>query len=140
VAIDIHLDQPEIQNHGPKSGHTRRRTSGKAQRGAKRHSSEYSSKDTDNSKGSSGKTSSHSQMRKKKRKKSKSHDPEEFRKAKPPTFNGYIKKGAEAEVWLLDLKKYFRVHDYSENLKAQIAIFNLNGKASIWWEDLRNVK
>jgi hypothetical protein len=25
-------------------------------------------------------------------------------------------------------------------LKARIAIFNLNGKASIWWEDLRNVK
>jgi hypothetical protein len=38
------------------------------------------------------------------------------------------------------LKKYFRVHDYSENLKVQIAIFILNGKASIWWEDLRNVK
>jgi hypothetical protein len=38
------------------------------------------------------------------------------------------------------LKKYFRVHDYSENLKARITIFNLNGKASIWWEDLRNVK
>jgi hypothetical protein len=38
------------------------------------------------------------------------------------------------------LKKYLGVHDYSENLKAQITIFNLNGKASIWWEDLRNVK
>jgi hypothetical protein len=38
------------------------------------------------------------------------------------------------------LKKYFRVHDYSEYLKAQITIFNLNGKASIWWEDRRNVK
>jgi hypothetical protein len=38
------------------------------------------------------------------------------------------------------LKKYFKVHDYSENLKARIVIFNLNGKASIWWEDLRNVK
>jgi hypothetical protein len=38
------------------------------------------------------------------------------------------------------LKKYFRVHDYSENLKAQITIFNLNGKASILWEDFRNVK
>jgi len=25
-------------------------------------------------------------------------------------------------------------------LKAQTTIFNLNGKASIWWEDLRNVK
>jgi hypothetical protein len=29
-----------------------------------------------------------------------------------------IKKGEEAEPWLLGLKKYFRVHDYSENLKA----------------------
>jgi len=38
------------------------------------------------------------------------------------------------------LKKYFRVHDYSENLKAWITIFNMNGKAPIWWEDLRNVK
>jgi hypothetical protein len=38
------------------------------------------------------------------------------------------------------LKKYFRVHDYSKKLKAQIAIFNLNGKDSIWWEDLRNMK
>jgi hypothetical protein len=38
------------------------------------------------------------------------------------------------------LKKHFRVHDYSENVKAQIAIFNLNRNASIWWEDLRNVK
>jgi hypothetical protein len=25
-------------------------------------------------------------------------------------------------------------------LKAQVATFNLNGKASIWWEDLKNVK
>jgi hypothetical protein len=41
---------------------------------------------------------------------------------------------------LLGLKKYFRVYDYSENLKVRIAIFNLNGKASIWWEYLRNVK
>jgi hypothetical protein len=63
-----------------------------------------------------------------------------LKKSKPPTFNGDIKKGEEAEIWLLGLKKYFKVHDYSENLKAQIAIFNLNGKYSIWWEDLGNVK
>jgi hypothetical protein len=145
--VDMHHTKktpspPEIQKHGPESGHTRRSTSRKAQHGAKRHSMEDSSgEDTDNSKeSSSGKTSSHSQTRRKKRKHSKSHDPEEFKKAKPPTFDGEIKKGEEAEVWLLGLKKYFRVHDYSENLKAQIAIFNLNGKASIWWEDLRNVK
>ena len=71
---------------------------------------------------------------------SKSCGPEEFKKAKPPTFDGHIKKGEEAKVCVLDLKKYFIVQDYSNNLKAQIAIFNLNGKASIWWEDLRNVK
>jgi hypothetical protein len=44
------------------------------------------------------------------------------------------------EASLLGLKKYFRVHDFSENLKARVATFNLNGKASIWWEDLKNVK
>jgi hypothetical protein len=41
---------------------------------------------------------------------------------------------------LLGLRKYFIFHDYSENLKARITIFNLNGKDSIWWKDLRNVK
>jgi hypothetical protein len=55
-----------------------------------------------------------------------------FKKAKAPSFNGEIEKGEEAEAWLLSFKKYFKVHDYSENLKARIAIFNLNGKASIW--------
>jgi hypothetical protein len=144
--VDMHHTKknpipPEIQKHGPESGHTMRRTSRKAQHGAKRYSLEYSSEDTDNSKGySSGKTSSHSQTRIKKRKQSKIHDPEEFKKSKPPTFDGEIKKGEEAKVWLLSLKKYFRVHDYSKNLKDQIAIFNLNGKPSIWLEDLRNVK
>jgi hypothetical protein len=63
-------------------------------------------------------TSSHSQRRRKRRKHSKSHDPEEFKKSKPPTFDGEIKKGEEAKAWILGLKKYFRVHDYSENLKA----------------------
>jgi hypothetical protein len=38
------------------------------------------------------------------------------------------------------LKKYFKFHVHYKHLKAQITIFNLNGKASIWWEDLRNVK
>jgi hypothetical protein len=132
---------PELQKHGPESGHTRWSTSRKAQCGVKRHSLECLYEDTDNSKdSSSGKTSSHSQTRGKKRKHSKSRDPEEFKKSKPPTFEGEIKKGKEAKVWLLGLKNYFKVHDYSKNLKARIAIFNLNGKASIWWEDLRNVK
>ena len=41
---------------------------------------------------------------------------------------------------MIGLNKYFKVHDYSKNLKARITIFNLNGNASIWWEDLKNVK
>ena len=38
------------------------------------------------------------------------------------------------------MKKYFQVQDYSRNMKARVAIFNLNGRASIWWENLRQVK
>ena len=30
---------------------------------------------------------------------------DEFRKAKPPTFDGEIKTGQEAEAWLLGIKK-----------------------------------
>jgi hypothetical protein len=37
-------------------------------------------------------------------------------------------------------KEIFQVHDYSRNMKARVAIFNMNGRASIWWEDLKKVK
>ena len=59
---------------------------------------------------------------------------DEFRKAKHPTFDGEVKIGQEAEAWLIGIKKSFQVHDYSRNMKARVAIFNLNGRASIWWE------
>ena len=38
------------------------------------------------------------------------------------------------------MRKYFQVQDYSRNMKAWVAIFNLNERASIWWENLRKVK
>jgi hypothetical protein len=133
---------PEIRKHDSLSDPTGRSTAKKVQPGGRGHSSgESSGKEADNSEGSSSsRVGSHPHRKGKKRKRSKTHSPEEFKKAKPPSFDGEIKKGEEVEAWLLGLKKYFRVHDYSENLKARIAIFNLNGKASIWWEDLRNVK
>ena len=65
---------------------------------------------------------------------------DEFKKAKPPTFDGEIKIGQEAEAWLLGIKKYFQVHDYSGNMKARVSILNLNGRASIWWEHFKKVK
>jgi hypothetical protein len=78
--------------------------------------------------------------RKKKKRHSQSSLTEEFKKAKPPTFDGEIKKGEEVEAWLLGMRKYFWVHNYSKNTKEKISIFNLNGGASIWWEDLKEVK
>jgi hypothetical protein len=63
-----------------------------------------------------------------------------LRKQNHPLSMEKLRRGKKQKFWLLGLKKYFRVHDYYENLKARITIFNLNGKASIWWEDLRNVK
>ena len=59
------------------------------------------------------------------------HSRDKFKKAKPPTFDGEVKTGQEAESWLLGIKNYFQVHDYSGNMKARVAIFNLNGRASI---------
>ena len=65
---------------------------------------------------------------------------DEFKKARPPTFNGETKNGQEAEAWLLGMRKYFQFHDYSGNMKARVAIFNLSRRASIWWEHFRQVK
>jgi hypothetical protein len=65
---------------------------------------------------------------------------EEFKKAKPPTFVGEIKRGEEAKAQMLGLKKYFQVHNYLKKTKENIIVFNLNGGASIWWEDLKKVK
>ena len=37
---------------------------------------------------------------------------DEFKKAKPPTFDGEVKTGQDIESWLLGIKKYFLVQDY----------------------------
>ena len=64
----------------------------------------------------------------------------EFKKIKPPTFNGETEKGEEAESWLSGMKKYFQIYNYSNQLKSRMAIYNLSGKADIWWQDLKRVK
>ena len=38
------------------------------------------------------------------------------------------------------MKKYFQIYNYSNQLKARMAIYNLTGKADIWWKDLKIVK
>ena len=92
-----------------------------------------------NSEGSTSISSSSSHENKRKRHyHNPSHD--KFKKAIPPTFNGEIKNGQEAEAWLLGMRKYFQVQDYPGNMKARVAIFNLTGRTSIWWEHFRQVK
>ena len=38
------------------------------------------------------------------------------------------------------MKKYFQIYNYSNQLKARMAIYNLSGKDDIWWQDLKRVK
>ena len=68
------------------------------------------------------------------------HSCYEFKKVRLPIVNGEIKNGQEAEAWLLGMRKYFQVQDYLGNMKARVAIFNLTGRASIWWEHFSQVK
>jgi hypothetical protein len=61
----------------------------------------------------------------------------EFKKIKPSTFDGGSRIGEEAEAWLLDMKMYFQIYNYSSNMKVKITIHNLKVKANIWWQDLK---
>jgi hypothetical protein len=64
----------------------------------------------------------------------------ELRRLKPPTFDGEHRKGEEVEAWLLGMRKYFQLHNYSSNMEAKISIYHLQGKASMWWDQLKQVK
>ena len=64
----------------------------------------------------------------------------EFKKIKPPTFNGESEKGEEAKCWLSGMKKYFQISNYSNQLNARMTIYNVSRKDDIWWQDLKRVK
>ena len=61
----------------------------------------------------------------------------EFRKIKPPTFDGEAKEVTKA--WIINMNKYFQVYEYRRKLKARLAIFQLQEKATLWWEEVNNV-
>ena len=60
----------------------------------------------------------------------------EFQNIKPPTFDGEAEEVAEA--WLINMNKYFQFYEYSSNLKARLAIYQLREKATLWWEEVKN--
>jgi hypothetical protein len=61
-------------------------------------------------------------------------------KIKPPTFDGEHKKDEDAETWLLGMRKYFQLHNYSSHVEGRISIYQLKGKASMWWDHLVQVQ
>jgi hypothetical protein len=89
---------------------------------------------------SEGIPSAEDKFKKDKKRKQVDHLEGEFKKIKPATFDRESRTGEEAEAWLLDIKKYFQIYNYSNNMKVRMAIYNLKGKASIWWQDLKLAK
>ena len=59
-----------------------------------------------------------------------------MRRIKPPTFDGEVKQGEDVETWLLGLGKLFQLHQQTPNMQERVAIYHLQGKASIWWDQL----
>jgi hypothetical protein len=64
----------------------------------------------------------------------------EMNKIKPPTFDGEHKKDEDAETWLLGMRKYFQLHNYSSQAEGRISIYQLKGKASMWWDQFVQVQ
>jgi len=65
---------------------------------------------------------------------------DEFKKSKPPTFDGEMKRSEDEEAWLVGTKTFFRFNDYSEKKKDKIDTFSLKGKTYIWWEYVKNFR
>jgi len=61
----------------------------------------------------------------------------ELRKIKPPSFDGDHRKREDVEAWLFGMGKYFKLHDYSSNVEAKIAIYHIQRNGSIWWDQLK---
>jgi hypothetical protein len=64
----------------------------------------------------------------------------EMNKIKPHIFDGEHKKDEDAETWLLGMRKYFQLHNYSSHVEGIIIIYQLKGKASMWWDQLVQVQ
>jgi hypothetical protein len=64
----------------------------------------------------------------------------ELRKLKPPSFEGEREREDDVEAWLLGLRIYFQLHNYSSNLEARIATYHLHRKVAMWWDQLKQVE
>jgi hypothetical protein len=64
----------------------------------------------------------------------------EMNNIKPSTFDGEHKKDEYVETCLLGMRKYFQLQKYSSHAEGIISIYQLKGKASIWWDQMVQVQ
>jgi hypothetical protein len=57
-----------------------------------------------------------------------------MKKIKPPIFYGEHKNDEDVETWILNMRKYFQLHNYSSQAEGRIFIYQLKGKTSMWWD------
>jgi hypothetical protein len=55
----------------------------------------------------------------------------EMNKIKHPTFDGEHKKDEDVETWMLGMRKYLQLHNYSSHVEGRIDIYQLKGKESM---------
>ena len=115
----------------------KKRSKDASKRKKSRYSSPLSGESSDSSEESK---SSLDRSSKRRRKYRKDELQGELRKIKPPIFKGDSDKGEDVEAWFLGMRKYFRIYNYSSWMEANISIHQLQGQASIWWEQLARVK
>jgi len=97
-----------------KRGYVRSRSSSRRPHHSKRKKG-YASSSTENS-------PERSPLRYKKRRFTRDELVGELRRIKPPTFDGEVKQGEDVEAWLLGLRKFFQLHQYTPNMEARVAI------------------
>jgi hypothetical protein len=61
-------------------------------------------------------------------------------KINPSIFDGEHQKEEYAETWLLGMIKYFQLHNYSSHAEGRIEMYQLKGKAFMWWDHLVQVQ
>jgi hypothetical protein len=61
----------------------------------------------------------------------------DLRKINPPSFDGENMKGEYVEAWFWGMREYFQLHDCPLHVEAKIAIYNLQVKASMWWDKIK---
>ena len=77
-----------------------------------------------------------SNQHKTKRQKSKLQG--EFKKFKPSLFEGESEEATKA--WLINMGKYFQIYEYTDKLNADLAVYQLRGKATLWQEEIKTVR